>query len=83
MMEPGGDRGQPTHFAPRRHKDVFKVVAPKDFGTQKIAWRLTRGTETESIAATVNPAWQIDRRRTTRGGNDDAVDSNTPPVVTV
>ena len=33
-FEPGGDRGQPTHFTPRRHKDVFKVTVPKDFGDQ-------------------------------------------------
>jgi hypothetical protein len=26
--------------------------------------------------------WQIDRRRTTRGGNSEQVNSNTPPVVT-
>src|SRR5437016_3795957 len=32
------DRGQPTHFAPRRHKDIFKVVVPKDFGNQKLVW---------------------------------------------
>ena len=25
-FEPGGDRGQPTHFTTRRHKDVFKVT---------------------------------------------------------
>src|SRR5262245_43572071 len=31
-IEPGMDRGQPTHFDPRRHKDVFRVVVPKDFG---------------------------------------------------
>src|SRR5262245_16595033 len=31
-FEPGGDRGQPTHFVPRRHKDVFKVTVPKDVG---------------------------------------------------
>src|SRR5713101_4122750 len=62
------DRGQPTHFATRRHKDVFKVIV--------------RG-KTESIAGTLNPVWQIDRRRTTRGGNDDAIDSNTPPVASV
>src|SRR5947209_728434 len=42
QMEPGSDRGQPTHFAPRRHKDVFKVVVPKDFGTQKVVWTLKR-----------------------------------------
>lgn len=84
MFEPGAaDRGQPTHFAERRHKDVFRVVVPADFGTQKLTWKLTIRGKTESIAGTLNPVWQIDRRRTTRGGNDDAVDSNTPPVASV
>jgi hypothetical protein len=77
------DRGQPTHFATRRHKDVFKVTVPKDFGAQKLVWKLTLRGKTESIAGTLNPVWQIDRRRTTRGGNDDAIDSNTPPVASV
>ena len=31
-FEPGVDRGQPAHFMVRRHKDVFWVVVPKDFG---------------------------------------------------
>jgi hypothetical protein len=82
-FEPGGDRNQPTHFAPRRHKDVFRVVVPGDFGNRKLVWKLTVRGATESIEGTLNPVWQIDRRRTTRGGRDDAVDSNTPPVVTV
>src|SRR5437763_4421689 len=31
-FEPGpADRGQPTHFDPRRRKDIFRVVVPKDF----------------------------------------------------
>jgi len=77
------DRGQPTHFAPRRHKDIFKVVVPKDFGTQKLIWKVTVRGKTESIAGTLSPVWQIDRRRTTRGGNDDAIDSNTPPVASI
>ena len=79
-FEGAADRGQPTHFATRRHKDVFKVIVPKDFGTQKLVWKLTVRGKTESIGGTLNPVWQIDRRRTTRGGNDDAIDSNTPPV---
>src|ERR1051326_4175046 len=39
-FEPGVDRGQPTHFIVRRHKDVFKVVVPKDFGDQRLEWTL-------------------------------------------
>ena len=35
-FQPGNaDRGQPTHFAIRRHKDIFSVSVPKDFGDQK------------------------------------------------
>jgi hypothetical protein len=82
-FEPAADRGQPTHFAPRRHKDVFRVIVPGDFGKASLVWKLTVRGKTESIAGTLNPVWQIDRRRTTRGGNDDAIDSNTPPVATV
>ena len=40
-FQPGNaDRGQPTHFTIRRHKDVFSVVVPKDFGDQKLVWTL-------------------------------------------
>src|SRR5258705_13780809 len=41
-IEPGGDRGQPTHFETRRHKDVFRVVVPADFGdANKLVWSIT------------------------------------------
>jgi hypothetical protein len=80
-FEPGGDRGQPTHFAIRRHKDVFKVTVPKDFGDQKLTWTLVSHGQTEQVAASLKPVWMIDRLRTTRGGNIETVNSNTPPVV--
>ena len=81
FFEPGGDRGQPTHFQIRRQKDAFKVVVPKNFGDQKIVWTLIVHGQTQQVAATLNPVWMIDRQRTTRGGNSEKVDSNTPPVV--
>jgi hypothetical protein len=83
-FEPGSpDRGQPTFFDTRRHKDVFRVVVPAEFApTAKLTWSITiRGT-TETVGATLNPVWQIDRLRTTRGGNIDRIDSNTPPTAT-
>jgi hypothetical protein len=84
-FEPGtADRGQPTHFDIRRHKDVFRVVVPKDFGdANKLVWTVSVRGKSESIVATLNRVWQIDRNRTTRGGNSQQIDSNTPPVVTV
>jgi hypothetical protein len=82
-FEPGGDRGQPTHFTPRRHKDVFKVTVPKDFGAQKLTWKLTAHGQTQQVIGTLKPVWQIDRLRTTRGGNSENISSNLPPAVTV
>jgi hypothetical protein len=82
-FEPGGDRGQPTHFTTRRHKDVFKVVVPKEFADKQLVWKLTTRGKTEQVIATLKPVWQIDRERTTRGGNSEKVSSNLPPIVTV
>lgn len=81
-FEPGPDRGQPTHFDTRRHKDVFRVVVPKDFGeSNKLVWSITVHGKTEVVAGTLNRVWQIDRVRTTRGGNSQNINSNTPPTV--
>src|SRR5215212_6598292 len=82
-FEPGGDRGQPTHFTPRRHKDVFKVTVPKDFGEQKLTWKLTANGQAQQVVGTLKPVWQIDRVRTTRGGNSENISSNLPPAVTI
>ena len=35
-IEPGGlDRGQPTHFQPRRNRFMFKVRVPADWATRR------------------------------------------------
>jgi hypothetical protein len=80
-FEPGPDRGQPTHFTPRRHKDFFSVRVPKDFGDQTLTWSLTAHGPTQKVIGTLKPVWQIDRQRTTRGGNSEKISSNLPPVV--
>src|SRR4029077_12777447 len=82
-FEPGGDRGQPTHFTPRRHKDFFKVTVPKDFTDKQLIWKLNAHGHSEQVVATLKPVWQIDRLRTTRGGNSEKVSSNLPPEVKV
>lgn len=82
-FDPGGDRGQPAHFLIRRHKDVFKVVVPKNFGDQKLVWTLNVHGQPQQVVGTLKPVWMIDRNRTTRGGNSEQVNSNTPPVVSV
>jgi hypothetical protein len=82
-FEPGGDRGQPTHFTPRRHKDVFSVRVPRDYGDRTLVWTLRSHGETQKVVATLKPVWQIDRLRTTRGGNSEKISSNLPPAVTL
>jgi len=82
-FEPGADRGQPTHFTPRRHKDVFSVNVPKDFGDRTLVWSLSAHGETQKVVGTLKPVWQIDRLRTTRGGNSEKISSNLPPVVSL
>ncbi|MEQ1909969.1 MAG: hypothetical protein ABMA15_14160 [Vicinamibacterales bacterium] len=82
-FEPGLDRGQPTHFDTRRHKDIFKVTVPKDFSpTARVVWTLNTHGQSLSVAGTLGRQWQIDRIRTTRGGNINDINSNLPPVVT-
>ena len=81
-FQPGpADRGQPTHFSVRRHKDVFSVTVPKDFGDQKMVWTLIIHGQTQQVAGTLSQVWMIDRKYTTRGANIENPFSNTPPVV--
>jgi hypothetical protein len=74
-IEPGGpDRGQPTHFLPRRQWGVFRVVVPKDFGTAKLTWTITANHQTTVIPMSLDPLWEISPFSEIGVGN-------TPPVV--
>ena len=42
FFSPGpADRGQPTHFLPRRNRFTFDVIVPGDFGDSELVWELT------------------------------------------
>jgi hypothetical protein len=71
------DRGQPTHFMPRRQFGVFAVVVPKEFANDKnnkLTWTLTVHGQTIAIPAHLRPEWEIDALK-------EATSGNTPPVV--
>jgi hypothetical protein len=53
-IEPGGpDRGQPTHFQPRRNRFMFRVRVPRDWGDKEMVWTLTtRGVARKAYAST-------------------------------
>ncbi|MGE3959138.1 MAG: hypothetical protein AB7H96_20660 [Vicinamibacterales bacterium] len=47
-FSPGpADRGQPTHFLPRRNRFIFRVTVPKDFGDKELVWSLTTQGRTQ------------------------------------
>src|SRR2546430_10282360 len=48
---------------------------------RSLTWTLKVHGQAEKVVATLNPVWQIDHKRTTRGGNSESITSNTPPVV--
>jgi hypothetical protein len=95
-IEPGGpDRGQPTVFTPRRGKNLFEIVVPKDFGNKEVVWTLTRRGKTEKAFGALVNQQVLTRRMVMAGGslsanaaagNDDVgdeSDTNKPPSVTI
>jgi hypothetical protein len=59
-FSPGAaDRGQPTHFYPRRQQFMFKVGVPADFGSQELTWTLTRNGRTEKAVAHLALEWEL------------------------
>jgi hypothetical protein len=59
-FEPGpADRGQPTHFMPRRNQFVFRVRVPKDFGNREIVWTLTSNGKTEKAYGSLKPDYVV------------------------
>ncbi len=73
-VDPGGpDRGQPSHFLPRRQWGVFTVTVPKDFGSNQLTWTLNVNGETSAIPASLNPLWELSPMRDVNG--------NAPPSI--
>lgn len=59
-VTPGGDRGQPEHFYPRRQRFLFKVVVPADWDkTQKVVWTLTSHGRTDRANGWLQPEWEL------------------------
>jgi hypothetical protein len=80
-----GDRGQPTHFYPRRQRFLFKVVVPQDWDkTQKVVWTLTSHGRTDQAKGWLQPEWELSEGvmvENMGGGVPDP--DNKPPSLTV
>ena len=74
-FEPGeADRGQPTHFQPKRNWGVFTIVMPADFAGKEITWHLTANNKSTKVPMRLNPLWEVEPYR-------NAAIGNTPPTV--
>src|SRR6195256_6151994 len=85
-IEPGGpDRGQPTHFYPRRNPFLFTLKAPKDLGAKEIDWTLQTHGKDEKAYASLKNDYLIDNQViSTEVGGDfgslrDELRTNIPP----
>src|ERR1700722_16219502 len=83
-IEPGGDRGQPTHFYPRRQNFVFSLVVPKDWDPkQKLVWTLTVRGKTNYAKGWLQPEWEVNNEVIMENLGNGAKDmENKPPSLT-
>lgn len=81
-IEPEGvTQSQPTHFYPRRHRYMFRVTVPKDFGKKEITWTVTsHGTTAKAIGYLV-PEQAIDNGVITHNRGGAGVTK--PPLITL
>jgi hypothetical protein len=76
FFEPGpANRGQPTHFQPRRNWGVFAINVPADFGYERLVWTIRIRGETFAVPGSLNRDWEIDAL----AGEADS--GNTPPLI--
>src|SRR5712691_9878812 len=80
-----GDRGQPTHFYPRRQRFLFRVVVPKDWPKdQKVIWSLNSYGKTDVAKGWLQPEWELSEGviiENMGGGVPDP--ANKAPVLTI
>src|SRR6056300_2013954 len=61
FFAPGdADRGQPTHFLPRRNSFNFEVVVPADWGDRELVWTLQVNGVERKAYATLKTDYQVD-----------------------
>jgi len=90
-LSPGlPDRGQPTHFLPRRNRFVFKVRVPADWGDKELVWTLTTRGKTERAYGTLREDSRVDnlvqaseQGALGAGFSSPEIRANVPPTLTL
>lgn len=85
-IEPAGpDRGQPTFFYTRTHRNLFTVVLPTEWSkTQELVWTVTLRGRSERAVGWLQAEWEIDPHGGASGGGntDPEILANKPPIIT-
>jgi len=90
-FSPGeADRGQPTHFLPRRNRFTFEVTVPADWGDKELVWTLNVNGVERKAYATLRQDYLVDNmviasETGSLGAGTSSPESraNVPPVVTI
>ena len=90
-FSPGAaDRGQPTHFLPRRNRFNFEVTVPSDWGDRELVWTLNVNGVERKAYATLKDDYLVDNMVIASetgslgaGTSSPESRSNIPPVVTI
>ena len=84
------DRGQPTHFLPRRNRFTFEVTVPADWGDRELVWTLNVNGVERKAYATLRQDYLVDNmviasETGSLGAGTSSPESraNLPPEVTV
>jgi hypothetical protein len=77
------DRGQPTHFYPRRQRFIFRVVVPKDWDkSRKLVWTLISHGKTNQAKGWLQPEWELNPGVISENSNGGVLEEgNKPPTV--
>ncbi|MBM64262.1 MAG: hypothetical protein CL484_15035 [Acidobacteria bacterium] len=86
FFEPGDpDRGQPAYFYPRRHRFVWRVRVPADWGDKELVWTVTANGRTDRAVGWLVPEQIIDNQvismNRSGGGTQEVV--NQAPAITL
>ena len=75
-------QAQPTYFYPRRHRFLFSVRVPSDWGDRDVAWSLTSNGETKTAYGSLLPVWEVNEQviSENRAGSGFAL-GNQPPSI--
>ena len=78
-------QAQPTYFYPRRHRFLFSVQVPSDWGDRDVLWTLTSAGKTETAYGSLLPVWEVNDQviSENRAGGGYADDNRTPTIALV